>query len=913
MIAIALVVDSSAALASEWPLLLTGYIMHMLRRLGESNPPGMKFRVAFITYGTQDTPLISKNFFHDLVALMPAFRDDPSKLGIGQTSCGGDTGMAALEGFVAALELFDILRQSAQARASPFPPVYHIFHVAAGMPDSAERPQCNQSPILDSVTWESLPSEMKKRNIHLSSISVRSKLPKFSELHSTSSLVPPWFAVRPQHTVLLAGYPTVLAQKGGPKRPGEAMTTTPDPKRAKIAPPNTNASPQNTHASPARVQTPATVPTPTPAPMRIPTPSAAPPPTNPVLPQVPVPPPATAPIPAPGPVAITPERIQVIQNALRSAEQAVRAVHHAMTEARAKGDTQLVERLMPQWTEKNQAYLKFKANIQAMLTQHTQRAAYAHAQQAMAAQQGQAAQAAQASAQQAHAMQPGQQLGQQAQAQQAQAQQAQQAQLAQAQAQQAQVQQAQGAAQGRPLSQGQGQPSQMPQNAPMKQDDAPMDFGDNDHDMKPPLPSNNADLPVPVQGHMRSLSGGGRPMIPMNPGAMGASPMITQQMQKMIEQKERARQSSAQIKQNSVAVWQGVMSWSGSNPAGAPREVSSYVIASSMNRDACHAETWPTKLTLKLTETPAVPLPVLQVWMKRTEPAVCTFKANPTAEVPVHNEMAYKALVALLLKQKLYFVGSWTLPNGKLSSNLLIFPVQTAGLVGAFFPLNGIPDMPALPNNPGSIIPNPTPPIPAPAAAQGLGLGGQLPPQLAATGTAGPQLMAAIDTYMKQRGVGISQALIAQLAKLSPPERNQMMASIIRTGMEQRRQRIVAAAAAGGGPSGLGGAIPAGLPQMGMMPQMGQQQQQQQPDMGGGFNHGQFGLAGGGGGGAGMDGGMGGGMGGMGAGSTGMYADVMAGAGLPRTVSNGSSGGGGAVSYQMMQSFMARSQDNAGN
>jgi hypothetical protein len=50
-------------------------------------------------------------------------------------------------------------------------------------------------------------------------------------------------------------------------------------------------------------------------------------------------------------------------------------------------------------------------------------------------------------------------------------------------------------------------------------------------------------------------------------------------------------------------------------------------------------------------------------------------------------------------------------------------------------------------------------------------------------------------------------------------------------------------------------------------------------------------------------------MGGMGGGGSGMYPDIL-GAGLPRTVSGG---GGGAVSYQMMQSFMARNQDNAGN
>jgi len=43
-----------------------------------------------------------------------------------------------------------------------------------------------------------------------------------------------------------------------------------------------------------------------------------------------------------------------------------------------------------------------------------------------------------------------------------------------------------------------------------------------------------------------------------------------------------------------------------------------------------------------------------------------------------------------------------------------------------------------------------------------------------------------------------------------------------------------------------------------------------------------------------------------------MYQDLMGGGGLPRTVS-GSSGGGGAVSYEMMQSFMQRNQEMGGS
>jgi hypothetical protein len=54
-----------------------------------------------------------------------------------------------------------------------------------------------------------------------------------------------------------------------------------------------------------------------------------------------------------------------------------------------------------------------------------------------------------------------------------------------------------------------------------------------------------------------------------------------------------------------------------------------------------------------LTDKPAVSIPELQVWMKRVDPIVCTFRANPLAENPMHNEMAYKSLVAMLLTKNL--------------------------------------------------------------------------------------------------------------------------------------------------------------------------------------------------------------------------------------------------------------------
>jgi hypothetical protein len=68
----------------------------------------VKFRIGFITYATADTyptPLLARRFFAPLPLVIKELREDPTKLGIGQTSSGGSRGMAALEGLVAAIEV----------------------------------------------------------------------------------------------------------------------------------------------------------------------------------------------------------------------------------------------------------------------------------------------------------------------------------------------------------------------------------------------------------------------------------------------------------------------------------------------------------------------------------------------------------------------------------------------------------------------------------------------------------------------------------------------------------------------------------------------------------------------------------------------------------------------------------------
>lgn len=94
-------------------------------------------------------------------------------------------------------QMFDQLRNLA-------PKDLRVVHIAASPPDNSQHPCWNQLPLLDSLTWELLPVELKKvskfnsllqvcmmmaqwpnkRNIQLSGINTSSELACFTELYT---------------------------------------------------------------------------------------------------------------------------------------------------------------------------------------------------------------------------------------------------------------------------------------------------------------------------------------------------------------------------------------------------------------------------------------------------------------------------------------------------------------------------------------------------------------------------------------------------------------------------------------------------------------------------------------------------------------------------------------------------------
>ncbi len=64
--------------------------------------------MAVVTYATSDvlpTPIIAKRYFAHPQLITKELKASPRHLGIGQTGSGGKGGMAALEGYVAILEV----------------------------------------------------------------------------------------------------------------------------------------------------------------------------------------------------------------------------------------------------------------------------------------------------------------------------------------------------------------------------------------------------------------------------------------------------------------------------------------------------------------------------------------------------------------------------------------------------------------------------------------------------------------------------------------------------------------------------------------------------------------------------------------------------------------------------------------
>ncbi|KAH7884579.1 hypothetical protein F5I97DRAFT_1929424 [Phlebopus sp. FC_14] len=744
LVAVACVVEASLLLACEWSRILGEYMVPLLKRLTELYP-NHQFRLAFVTYGAADTQpsaLLSKRFFAHLPLVMKELRENPSKLGIGQSNSGGGRGLCALEGLVAAIELFDILMASMNTVINhPSPQkdnnrslVSHVLHVAASPPDGAQKPQCNALQHLDSVTWDTIPTELKKRKIHLSLISLR-KIPTFQDLQSSvagNGTQTPWFHVHSPHSLSLSGFPNPF--KTNIKRLNESplLDRSPEAKRQRLDVDPMSKVATNAPALPAArtppkdrlpqftsTQSPQVVPQNTPSPH-----TTAMQPAQPAQPIPAVagavsqsntsrPPLANASVleKVVNPPGIT---LGQMMERLKQLEMEVRDLDSQIAGAQSTGQAALAVGFQQERSTKSQLVQQiryvFKQHYQSLQTKETQ------------------------------AAQPGTASSDEAK-----------------------------------LNSNDAEsvpPNHQPSNAPDSSaaiEERKSQVSDSQvlaHFWQ----SRGGNVTFPGSNNVTQGTNQGQPIAVV-------SPEVVVQMQSVNDHKAARSQNiggtasplasaSQETTSNSNSAsnlytqalsatsWYGTFSWklprAGDQGAG---EIQAYVVgllAPSTPGDI-RADTWPKTLALTLCKEPVRDGSELSNWIKRTQPLILQFKPNSRAADTSTNEKNFLSLIKLMSERRIYACAGWRLPSGQFSDNILIFPMGNS-FAGAAFPLTGLPDLPGKAN--AQDVANPL-------EAQK------------------PQI----------QGATAIPPLLARLQGLDPARRAQVMQQFVKARQEQQRRR----------------------------------------------------------------------------------------------------------------------------
>ncbi|KAH0833161.1 hypothetical protein J3R83DRAFT_12188 [Lanmaoa asiatica] len=753
LVAVACVVDASLLLASEWSRILTEYVYPLLKRLSELHP-SHQFRLAFVTYGAADTrpqPLLSKRFFAPLSQVTKELREEPSKLGIGQTNSASSRGLSALEGLVAAIELFDILMASANfspnhvQTQSPQKDnrslISHLLHIAASPPDGAQRPYCNTLQHLDFVTWESIPAELKKRKINLSLISLR-KIPQFQDLQSSvagSGAQSPWFNVRAPHVLLLAGFPT--PQKTSTKRQTDSSLSdqSPDTKRQKVV---SDPISKTSSASPAlpsaritqnqRPQQPVSSQAPQPPPTTVsgqnPSPAQPAQPTTSVLASTPATATPSAPPPPSVPfipvinaevleqlVAPTGLKFGQMMERHKVLEREIATMDSQISNAQNTGQTVIVAGLQKDLASK----VHLKEQIKILLRQHYQKILLAK--EALNAQAGAAGSGEVGPSTQSH-----------------------------------------------------------PPNAPGASSERPT--GPTMEEHKPVIPDSQVLAQFwQSRGGTISAANGSNPQAgpSQTQSHPTATPEVAAQMQKLIEKKGIRPQSFGSSSQASgttphetgvnpnttniqalaTSTWQGTFSWTFPKFNGqVANEGQIHVvgIVAPPTPNDVRTDTWPKNLTLNRCKEPLKDTVELSFWLKRQGPRTHLVRFGPSPRAPDGsvNELKFHELSKFMADHRVYAYAGWQLPSGKFSYNIIIFSVGSS-FAGAVFP-EGLSDLP--------------------------GSGNTLDVQPAVE-EAKPQ---------PSSGLNFPPALIARMQGLEPAKQRQLFAHFIRAQQQEqlRRQQL---------------------------------------------------------------------------------------------------------------------------
>ncbi|PFH53205.1 hypothetical protein AMATHDRAFT_45813 [Amanita thiersii Skay4041] len=652
-LAIVFIVESSLPVYHQWGIILKEYVASMFSRLTEAHA-GFKIKIGFITYGPGDlpqSPLFCKRFFVDLPVALKEMREHPGKLGVGQANAGGEKGMAALEALIAALEvlLYDSLGDYYQAYENSGKRMSsnYVIHIAATSPDSSQHPLWNDHPLLDETTWDTIPQEFQKRNINYNAILLCDRLHQFISFHTAMQAtrldIKPWFPWSPKsfwccHSLAPIIYfgSILIYQATLSKRPGDNVIAerTPDSKRPRLNQPKVESPPKR-DSSPVQ-----------------------PPSSN-----------QNLTVSRPPVQAGTPQynfMMHVIAK-IRAMEDQVRNLEVRIRDARLSGNIALADELSTERSNQREILNNFHRRFRE------------HATSSSIGGSGSLSNKNGSPPTQPPVVHEVQDPGT------------------------------------TPLSS-----IQEKQNRNGSSID--YDYSQtNPHPIAQQAPGNVNPISLPPQ--TLNTNAGHVSLMP-NPGSVSRSQSspITMQMQKLIEQDQRnrlmqsgegqlpqlpitqsgqpqqpaifqGRPNASGTKFNLPAVWHGQLIWSGMGPLG-KKQCRSSVSAHSQHVTECRADTWPSSLTLVPTSEHLVSMQELKEWISRFKPLVCQFQPKEETSVEPSNEQYYKSLIQVLVTKRVYAVAAWTLPSGIQKNNVLVFPLNEQVLLGAFFPITGIPEMP---------------------------------------------------------------------------------------------------------------------------------------------------------------------------------------------------------------------------
>lgn len=736
VLAVACVIDASLALAAEWTRVFTAYILPILKRLNEAYS-GHNFRLGIVTYGTADHPLVSKRFFFLPNVVMKELREEPGNLGIGTVN--GVRGLSALEGMVAAIESFDMLHNSLPGPKDGRIHVSHIIHIAGSPPDSAQRPTCNAFPHLDSVSWDTLPVELKKRKINLSLVTLQ-QIQQFQDVQSaTSAPTPqtiPWFTVYAPHTLMLSGFPPLshvqTPKLNAAKRPNESPQT-PDTKRQKVGEKSSPALGPRAPGGPVGQRPPSRqVPTPSVLPSTLPpqppqphpqllqpspkpphgtttrTPSPAKPPAAPAAH-----PPSNVPNPNAPPMQFTPNINMLVERG-KALEAEIKALDAKIQEAQSAGNTADVEPLKMERATKFQQAIKIKTILYQMVNRPTMGGSNSGA--------GGSGEVPQSQSQ--HQL----------------------------------------VASNTKLEDAAPPTVSAPVSVPMDDQKPPVT------DQKPPLTDQQAlmhfmqtrpgfsspEVAVQMQkllsktGLQGATLSDSPKLRPAHPSASGSTSQHQSQPHHLSQHQASTSAMSGGQKQ-----WEGSFAFTVQH-AGQSKGFEVQVVAVN-SKGQLHTEKWPERMFINISQTGMKDPVELKLWLQKHRQSVVMVQFKPQARTfeQKMNDMIYHVLMKTMVDARTFGVVAWQLPSGPMSHNMIVFPMNNV-LVGAVFPLTGLPDLPGSSKVDAS---NPQPQM-QPQSQSQLQL--QPQPQLQHPGVLAPEMLTQLQGLNPQQQRNFMQQLTLQ-------------------------------------------------------------------------------------------------------------------------------------------------------